>query len=89
MPDSAHDNEVVSLEQFLVDTLDQFDNLDEWIHERRSALAARLRALQIANDPALRERLEVITQRLRDGELPPIDDPNFLQWRLAEIAAKS
>jgi hypothetical protein len=85
MVHSVGDDEVVSMEKFLIGTLDRIDDVDRFIHKTRAELAARLRALQFASHPEHRARIETIVDRLERDDLPPLDDDDFLPKRLAEI----
>jgi hypothetical protein len=82
--DDEQGADIVSIENFLVGTIDKLEDIDQWLHTTRAQLVARLRALQVAQDPAMRGRLARIADRLEKGDLPPLDDPNFLHRRLAE-----
>lgn len=84
--DSARsEGNVRSIEEFLQGVLDDVEAVDARLHAARDQLRARLRAYELSRDPRFRDRLADAEKRLADGDLPPLDKPDFLSRRLDSV----
>lgn len=69
---------VASIREFLSDTLNVVDHL-------RHNLRARLRAFDAAQDPEVQDVVAQAYKRVEGDDLPPVDAPDFLQKKLANL----
>jgi hypothetical protein len=68
----------------LAEMVAALDALDAQLHRTRLILAARLKAAEIASDPARMARLAEEIERVR-RDPPKPDPPDALERRLAEL----
>lgn len=64
-------SDVLSMKDFLEGTLRQTEELDQWLHQMRDYVRAKLLALELAEDKEFQATMAELAQRAQDGTLDP------------------
>lgn len=70
LPEGEPSN-VLSMKDFLEGTLRQTEELDQWLHQMRDYVRAKLLALELAEDKGFQAAMAELARRAQDGTLDP------------------